>query len=459
LINPTSNLTVHGDFEPLSIRKGEPIQAEVEYSKRKTTVDLWSISPVGAEFAWDQEPLSIGQRLNLKLRFNRKNLDFKAIEISHFEEKHGRKTYGLKWSTAAEPTQDHGPNHRWATAPDFSPTVICPNPLLFDESLLFKVVNISADRALLHTSMRNKVLIPGIELEGTWSFPLIGAAPGSFIVRKVYVVSEGGIKKLALEVQFTKRFRELNTLAGEYILQFGQAHSVAEIRNTGLNLKNAKNAILNDSVKTEKDYQEVIELRKRAYLRYSSGDSPELSDHFDANSRILTARHQGKIVGTLRLIFHKPGDVLEVGEHLKVPENFPAHEELIEASRLAVDPDYQLSSVVLDLQRQMFVVMVQTGRRFMVGATPDHLSENYKRIGAEVIKEIHYSPKSCPNLKLYLMVLDLYDILANPERVGPVMWNRMYDKLADYTERHEMIHMSELKKLSRRIYRLFRVVP
>lgn len=458
MLRPRQFHLVHGDFQPLSIRRGEPIRAELEYFSNRMPVDLWAISPEGVEFVSDDRSFSVGEQINLTVRLNRKTLEFKNLEIAQSSQEKGRMTYGLKWKAGSHLSSGPERNRRWTIDSSLPVTVECPNPILFDDLLLFRVVNISADRALLHTSMRNKVLIPGVELEGTWSFPSIGTATGAFIVQGVQVISENGIKKLALEVQFTKRHRELNTLTGEYVLQFGQPKSVAEIRDSGLNLRNAKNAIIVNSVESEEDYQEVIELRRRAYQRYSNDDIPEMSDQFDAHSRILTARHRGKIVGTLRLIFHKPGQVTEVGQYLELPEHFPANEECVEASRLAVDPDYQLSSVVLDLQRQMFVVMLQTGRRFMIGATPDHLSENYKRIGAEVIHEIYYSPKSCPDLKLYLMVLDLFHIMANPDRVGPVMWNRMYDKLLGYADRHELIQMGELKKLSRRNYCLMKVV-
>ena len=450
--------TVHDLFFPINLREGDPIAAAIHYKSETYKVDLWALSPMGAEFVWPHESLKIGEKLDITIYLNKRHIEFKGISICNFEEKQGRKIFGVRWLAESnrKNVEQERPK-RWIASDYYAPTVVCSNPILFDDMLLFRVVNISADGALLHTSMRNKVIIPGIILDGVWSFPMTGSASGEFKVQWTKTVSVSGVQKLAIGVKFSKRFRDLNMLSGEYVLQFGDAESIAEIRKSSLSLKNVKNAIIVDFAKTEEDYQAVIALRRVAYQHYSKDEIPEMTDKFDTQSRILTARHHGKIVGTLRMIFQKNGDTLEIGEYLKLPDDFPENHELVEVSRLAVDPDYQLSSIVLDLQRQCYLIMLQTKRRFLVGAAPEHLCEAYKRMGVKVNKEIYYSPKSCPDLKLYLIVMDLYDVLANPENVGPVMWNKMYDKLLDYAETHEIIEMNALKKMNVGFYRMLKV--
>ncbi len=134
------------------------------------------------------------------------------------------------------------------------------------------------------------------------------------------------------------------------------------------------------------DYFEVLQLRKDNY-RWAQASSPtlrleELGDERDARANLLIARHRGKCVGSLRIIFPGPNDRLEQSEHVALPNSFPPKEDIAEVTRICIDPEYRKGDLMLGMLKQALLTVLQNNRSWIVGCAEDNLLPYYQAIGA-----------------------------------------------------------------------------
>jgi predicted GNAT family N-acyltransferase len=242
---------------------------------------------------------------------------------------------------------------------------------------------------MVATSLRNKFLLRGLELSGILSCPL--SAPIPFRAK----IISSQVKKVGTEVVNVLglafvQISETDTEAlGLYIARFGShgrhLPSPRRLKKEGYGDVDVSDAIEWDYVRTQDDYQKVLELRRISYRSVegwpADADDHLISDPFDERARIVIGRFRDTIIATLRVCFHEKGDVFEEELYITFPADFPARNTLVEASRAAIHPEFRGTHVFMNMMRFTMLTALQAGRKWFVQSTYDYLSHIYMRLG------------------------------------------------------------------------------
>ncbi|NRA63241.1 MAG: PilZ domain-containing protein [Pseudobacteriovorax sp.] len=413
---------VHGTILPIEIRNGTGVQGKLITDKGNHAIEILRLSPAGIEVTSDKDLATIGTNLVIELSLAGQNIQHQVIVVSEVEsEWKGQQhfVYGMRWIYAERSVPQVGEprgEKRWPCNSLFPPTITAPNILNYEDMVILRMVDLSAEGARAVTSLRNKSLVPGLKLEGVFSFPITGSISCKFEIRWTKEETLHGKKELNVGLKFVEKEDSVKRVFGEYLAQFGDVQDLNDLRKSGFYVKSVHQSLQVRYAKTESELNQVIELRKKAYVEYMGDDNidiKELYDKEDAKSRVILATHFDRSVATSRVVFFGEDDVPEVYQKIPLPDSLKKKNlEIVEISRFCIDKGYRSSDIFLGLVRESFLVMVQAKRPILIGATPEHLIEHYRSVGITVFKEHYYSPESCPELKLYLLQLDLRDVLT-----------------------------------------------
>jgi hypothetical protein len=284
-----------------------------------------------------------------------------------------------------------GRPRRWQCGPYLSPNCAINNPYELYGNVCLKVENLSKDGLGLVTDQPVGLLVPGMSLDCVVHFPGLGAEQVTLELRWVKQMGDGPDKVFRLGAKLIQSAPSYLPCAGQYLFQHVPEATVSDIWRAGILIQSVASGVSYDFVRSEEDWREALELRKEVYpwVRLSSQniEVEDLRDSYDARARILLARHRGKCVGSLRLVFHGPGDCLEMLEHVDsklIPADFPDKESLVEVTRICISPDYRKGDLLLGMLKLAIVTMLQSNRDWIVGGSEAGLLPFYAALGAKV---------------------------------------------------------------------------
>jgi predicted GNAT family N-acyltransferase len=316
---------------------------------------------------------------------------------------------------------------RWACGSDFSPTGIAPSAVRYGDFVYFKVTDISSEGMQLENRLRNKYLLPGVTIESTCTFPTLGQVRLDLKILHARVAQRGRKSVLSLGVRYTPLDARTTETIGQYLLQFGAGATVQDLCGAGFRITHSARALDFCSVRTPEEYREVLKLRRLAYqhAKKVSQDAKDvdMGDGFDNSSRILVAKHRGRIVGTVRLMFPKTqSDPLKHDEFLPLPPDLPSRDQLVEVSKACTHPSYRGSDLFYTLLKHVALTAIQAGRRYALMSATDSLAPIYLRFGFRQLGASYDHPSM--RLRHHLMLLDLKRVVAG-RGINPIFWNLM----------------------------------
>lgn len=169
----------------------------------------------------------------------------------------------------------------------------------------------------------------------------------------------------------------------------------AQARKAGFRVRSLKGMLQLGLARSPGEYAAVLQLRRDAYVRVGKRDPSTLPAQMisplDGISRILTATHNGKLVGCMAFIFPTlETTVLDTQSGFpaaKYPVSLPPKSSLIDVARLCVHEDYRGTDIVQQLFAQGFLEFAQSDRKmFLTSATRDmlpfYLSVGFRPLGA-----------------------------------------------------------------------------
>jgi predicted GNAT family N-acyltransferase len=457
---------VHGTVFPADVRAGDPVSARVRAAGARADRDapsqIWRISPLGVELVRPPElgPVDVGTPLDVTLRVGASVATFRGLAVAGTAMERGRELIALRWA-ANEPAAEGEKREasRWPCGADYTPTGITPNAVRYDDFVHFRVVDISRTGMQLHTSLRNKFLIPGVEFEATCNFPTLGQVRLDFRVVHARVIQEGTRRVLSVGVEYAAADPSAMEIIGQYLLQFGPGASVKDLTAEGFRIRSSSRAFEFGAVATDDDYREVLHLRRLAYVHAKkiSDDvkDVEMADAFDARSRILVARYRGRIVGTLRLMFPRSSsDPLKHEDYLALPPTLPPRDQLVEVSKACTHPDFRGSDLFYSLLKHAGLVTIQAGRRYVLMSCTEKLVPIYERFGMRRVDAGYVHPSM--RLAHHLMMVDVARAVSG-KGVNPLFWNLAGgSELWSFATRCGAIPSSPWLTARVRVWRLFR---
>jgi hypothetical protein len=424
---------VHGNVQPADVRPGDPIVARARLSSARDRdalpAQVWRISPLGLELvrAGAIASARAGDRVDVMLEIGLDRARFSGLEVTAVHEERGRDLLAVRWADADELKGDRARRRlgaRWRCQPEYLPTGIAPCGVRFEDHVHFRVVEISRHGMQLLTSLRNKFLVPGTTLDATCSFPTLEQVKIAFRVVQARVVDDGGKAALSLGVTWEAQGGHSAEVIGQYLLQFGPGATPEQLRAEGLAVRSTSRAFDFGSVRSEEEYQEVLELRRLAYVHAGklSPDAPveAMGDQLDRQSRIVTARYRGRLVGTVRVMFPRSeSDRLRHEDYCELPASLPPRTEIVEVSKACTHPEFRGSDLFYSIVKHAALVAIQSRRRYILMSCTDQLLPIYKKLGLRDLR-VSYVHAGM-GLRHTVLLGEVAPMAAG--RMSPILWN------------------------------------
>lgn len=453
---------IHDRVLPADVRKQERVATRLRPQNSNNgflSTKTWRISPFGVEVLVDSSnALSVGLSLDLEIVVAGERTRFSGIVVAEQPHSPVEHLVGIRFFR----THDESPNGeerrrsvRWLCSSQFYPTGIAPSPLYFDDWIFLQVHDISSAGMRLVTSLRNKYLLTGLHLQITFAFPAGGTASVRARIERISIGSYASEDRLIVGVSYTELDNKSRAVIGQYLLQFGDTDAIDSFREAGFISHSILRSVTLGYIRDEPDYRAVLRLRHSAnlsagQLSTSTDKYTDLAEREDSSSRILVAKHKGNIVATLRVRFPTREDPPEADAHAGWPASLPRAEQLLECSRLAIDPNFRGGDLLAGLMRYVSLTCLSTDRRYITMSVMRKFVPFYRKAGFTQTELSYHDPRwSEP---LYVMIIDAAEGVRG-KGVNPFYWGLMWKDLATEMVSSGLVSVSGLDQARMAFFR------
>ncbi len=456
----------HGPFTPADIREGEPYRCTLKFLDQLIDCSIWKLSPLAIELviSEDIKNLEIGGKVDIDINLGKQISKYRGLLLSKENFEHGRRIIGIRlFESQPERTSDVSRRNekRWTCSSEFVPTGVSVNPFKFNDFIYFRIKDISSGGLMLATSLRNKFILKGLRFECTFNFPTVGQAHVKFEVNNVRLINENGKDSLGIGVVLVKDYQSrFNELCAQYLLQYSNVSSLTEFKENNFSKPQVTRAIQFRYVKSLQDYEDVLKLRKVAYvLEGKARPDCELKDMitpYDSNARIVMGFFKDQLVVSGAVIFHSKETLTEQEEFFAWPDTFPSKEKLIEVNRACTHPDFRGAQLLIEMYKFITVFIMQAAREDVILCADDNLTPLYKKLGF-VDTGMRYSHASLGNIPHNILLGKIFEG-ATGKRVGPITWNIVYGDIISYLKQYDQLPSDPWMETRIAFYRLFRPI-
>jgi len=434
------NQDVHGLVFPADIRESDPISArlrkagESEFRPQR----VWRLSPFGIELAAsDDAAFDTGEIVEIEVSVGRTVTRFEGVTVRAKLSCTERPILGIRFTDRRSTSlteSDRRTGSRWVCNTQYDPIGIAPNPAQFNDFLYFKIRDISKSGIRAITSLRNKFIIPGMDLTLQISFPMTSQIAIPMQVTRLGITAEGGKDYLEVGLKFSELSRRHREVIGQYLVQFSDAASLQAIRRDGFFPLSLTKGIDYQFIKSEEDFRKVLDLRLRA--NRDAGKVPDqytaedMADIFDTRSRIIVGKYRNEVVGTIRLTFFEANEQLEHENYLSLPADFPKSHQILECSRAATSPEFRGSDLWTTLMQHIAIVALLAKREWVLISTTPDLVPMYKKIGFKDTGQT-YEHELYPGQTQVVLLINVPAAVMGVD-VGPIYWNVIWRGVARY---------------------------
>jgi len=432
---------IHASIFPTDIRDYDRVVARVrprDTGEDFREVRVWRMSPLGVELvcADDESILTKAKKIDLELTVGGQRTSFEGLVVDVVKENKNITLAGIRLSDPKEAThsdKDKRRSKRWLCGEDFFPTCVSPTPGRFNEYMYFQIRDVSRDGLQLICSLRNKYLIPGTQLNLTASFPMVGALSLTVRITRVGITSERDKDYLVVGTEYASLSQNARNIIGQYLLQFGNAESLADLREAGFFPQSVAKGTDFYFLKTETDYEEVLNLRLIAHRAGGTVDDGvsvhDMSDRYDSNSRIIVAKYRGQIVASARIHYSPLEEEMEHEQYVDWPTQYPRRDSIFEITRVCTHPGFRSNDLLAGLLKFIATTCIQPQRPWVLISTTDAMLPFYQKIGLQKANLEYEHPvyKGRQNV----LLTNALDIVRG-RAVHPIYWNAIWKDVYGY---------------------------
>lgn len=458
--------SIHDKVVPADIRENERILARIRARNEGDAgefeqIRVWRLSPLGVELLATEanSDFSKGASIDLELTIVGQRSFFQGLVVDVLEHHRLGIIYGIRLSGKAperRPNDERRQSNRWLCSDQFLPVAVAPAPGRFDDFMHFKIRDISGEGFQLTTSLRNKFLVPGMNLKMTVGFPMGSVVPIDATIVRTSIESFGSSDQLVVGVTADNPSTLSRRVIGQYLIQFSNAESLDVIRQSGYPHESVSRSTTFYYLKSEEDYRAVLKLRLEANRKagqLGNAQKPEdVGDIIDMHSRILVAKRADKVIGTARFRFAEIEEPLEVEKYARWPRNMPRRDEILEVSRLATDPSFRQSDLLAGLFKYACSTCLTPERPWIVMSCMSKYIPFYKKIGFRQTDIVYEDPHWSEPLNV--MIADSYAAIKGTG-VHPVYWNLIWREVCEFLAENGLTTLSRRDRLRMAVYRLF----
>lgn len=330
------------------------------------------------------------------------------------------------------------------------------HPFLYDQTSLIKVRRIARKRFLIENYDQSLAIFPSMEI--VFSLNLFsGNEPIHAKVEAVQPIA-GGISFIA-NIDFLSENTEKAIV--RYFLRLIDIGPFS-LRKLGFNTANIKNIMTYRFVKSQQEYVEVLKLRKLAYSAVKKlkkeAELSDVSHWYDPNSRIITAWHHNRLIGSANVFFANGEDIpFELQRHIK-PEEFkklPNARDMIEVVGLCMHHDYRKSDILMGIFERIFHVLITTNKSYIVAATDPYLWKVYEPLGFEKTGIKYTLRKNDRDLILDVIMVHRRVGTYGGLKLDPMRWNELYRDMSRYLDGQGVLPKTMGYKILSPIYKTY----
>ncbi|SMF16703.1 PilZ domain-containing protein [Pseudobacteriovorax antillogorgiicola] len=347
---------------------------------------------------------------------------------------------------------------RWECDANFLPTGASKLPNKVEDKVYFRVHEVSKSGLTLLTSLRNEeALQPGMRLELHLNIPTVSNF--NLIIEVIHTrsIQIDNRDQLNVGVKILNSSKRLERSIAQYLVQFSSDATLKALKEEKLIPKSIAEAVNYTTVKSEGDYQEVLNVRWQAYKsanKVDVGDPNSMRCKYDKWDRIIIAKHQGKVVSSCLLIFPGPGDQLEIEEDMNrsLDDFIPDRTKICEFTRLSALPDYRGSDLLHGMFREVARTCLAEGRDITFGSADERMAKVYEGIGYRKTG-IEFYMERYKGIKHYSMIGNIRESVLSGKKVKAHYWPFLWKPLAKYLDRNHRSEISFSNRLHLWVYK------
>ena len=346
---------------------------------------------------------------------------------------HESRKIGLKFEGGFE-SQYERVEDRFATAPEFAPTIVGRDPLDPNRFVFFSVKEFSSNGLGLICSLTNRHLLPGMTIkDARLNFPNSGQTSVSIEIRDV---RHSDNDKIRLGCKVLETGDNYFHCLQQYLNLFGPLNEdstyVRKLFASGLVTKKIKGGMTFEAINTENQYSALLDLRFRGYKKVNkivSGEGLESQgDGLENEGYLGGAYLRGKLVGSFELRFGSDNLKFRSFSFLTEEQKRKLINQIdinrtVEISKLVVDPDYHGTDLVLGIMQKMINIVVAKGEFSGLITATEKLVPLYEKVGFQAME--FSVPHPILDTNLVYMRMD-FETFANAKGLNPIIWDNIY---------------------------------
>jgi len=382
-IVPLTTLTpqelIHHPFYGERIKRRDDISVSIKTTSKWMPVELWRYSPFGIEVVSNVNfnPKQ-GENISVKINLAGYETKFDNLTITSLHKEDDVGLVGIR--THIQDKEVKQPTHKWwACAEEFLPKGVVQNPVREREYFGFKVKDISIDGLKLIISMRDRLFCVGQKLEARITLPYnIGFPSVRLQIERIsfatieekkgdYTTNEDCT---ILDTRFTKKDPMfLLKPLGEYLLNFSEGATLEKLNNDGFGLKPL---------------------------------SKWLDFEFDPQAKKLTAKVDGKVVGSVDVCLEK--------------------RDGLAFSNMYIDDDLEKTDIVYQFVAHLVLLTLKAERRYLHILSPwSKFIDTFEKCGAKKAERKND------------LLIDANSVIFG-KGITPKYWDLLYSNALSYFE-------------------------
>jgi hypothetical protein len=325
----------------------------------------------------------------------------------------------------------------------FLPVGVAASPFDFSDLIIFKVTQINNMGFQITTSLRNKGLVPGMQLNTLLEFPTVGSCSVTVKIKWARVGVYLGEDVLNLWVDFENPNSSALNLFYLFSIEFA-SKSFFE-KNSSEHSTISQNIYF---MRTAKDCRDIIELRRDFF------DSNQDADTFDINSKDLLVRENDKCIASARVNLPGQQDLIEDSDKMRILASIPRNDELVVFSNIFVQKKVELEKYLNQLVKGVLLAMSSSNRGYILIYSNENYVDYFESLGAQKTNIIYSKRIGEKKINITVLLLNFHKIIAG-DGIKRRLWNAIVSEILDKTR--NSIELTRLEKIRIFLYRVLKL--
>ncbi|MDY6905698.1 MAG: GNAT family N-acyltransferase [Thermodesulfobacteriota bacterium] len=307
------------------------------------------------------------------------------------------------------------------------------HPYFYNEDVVVQIVGISKNHCTVECNDPEFLVLPSMPM--TLSLHIVEQRGNDIEGQVTWVnVLETGVMRFGLVIH--RMPDKTRKAIARYLFQL-QEWKPRELKAMGFEFKRYRSLIKFRSIQTHNEYSKVLALRRNAYLSVGKigpeSRDTDLASDLDRKSRIVAAFHQGRLVGTVSVLFPDCEEMVldtERAFEKGYPVRMPPKTEMIEIARLCIAPDYRSTDILWGMFEEIYRILITSDRKYVVTSTDDRMWTLYRQIGFRKIGAAYDHPVF-RGIEHEVILLHRDSALWG-KYISPFVWGYLYRNMTAY---------------------------